>query len=154
MLDEGKKAPAFTLEDKDGEKVRLNGIESDYTIVYFYPKDNTPGCTTEAKEFSKDLGKFKKIGAEIIGISGGDNSTKEKFCGKHKLKVTLLSDPDFKVSDKYGVFGEKQFMGKKFKGIHRATFVLDKNKKVLKCYPKVKAAGHSKEVLDYLKSLK
>ena len=149
---EGKKAPAFTLENKDGEKVALKDIEADFTVLFFYPKDSTPGCTIEAKGFNKSLNTFAKNGVEVIGISGGDNSTKEKFCKKHSLKLDLLSDADFKVSKKYQSYGEKKFMGKTFEGIYRKTFVLDKNKKIIKAYDKVKPAEHPKEVLDFIKS--
>lgn len=153
LLKEGKKAPAFTLPDKDDVKHKLNEIDSKYTVLFFYPKDSTPGCTIEANEFTSDIKKFEKLDTKIIGISGGDSRTKSKFCEKHNLKTLLLSDTDFKISDKYGVYGEKQFMGKKFMGINRVTYVLDANKKVVKVYNKVKAKGHSKEVLDYIKQL-
>ena len=152
MIEEGKKAPAFALKDKDGKVHRLNGVEADFTVLFFYPKDNTPGCTIEAKSFSADVKKFQRQGAELIGISGGDEKTKEKFCNKHDLNVLLLSDSDFEVSKKYGVFGKKSFMGKTFQGIHRRTFVLDKTKKVIKVFEKVKPAVHSQEVLAFLES--
>jgi thioredoxin-dependent peroxiredoxin len=152
-LKEGGKAPSFSLQDKDGEVRKLGEGNFDYTVVYFYPKDNTPGCTIEAQEFSKQIKKFEKAGAAVIGISGGDEKSKIKFCTKHKLKVTLLSDPDFKVASKYGAYGPKTFMGKKFKGINRMTFVLNRHKKVLKIYDKVKAAGHAEEVLNFIKEL-
>ena len=147
---EGKKAPAFTLKDKEGISHALSKMDAPYLVVYFYPKDSTPGCTVEAKEFSKDLAKFKKLGAEIVGISGGDEETKAKFCSKHGLKVLLLSDPDFKVCEKYGVYGMKSFMGRKFKGIFRKTFVLNEKRRVIKQFDKVKPAEHSKEVLSFL----
>jgi len=153
-LKEGKRAPAFTLKDKDGTAHRLSDIDSDFVIVYFYPRDNTPGCTIQAKGFSKDRKKFEELGTEIIGISGGDESTKEKFCRKHKLQIPLLSDPDFKIAAKYGAYGAKQFMGKKFKGILRKTYILDEKKNIIKIYDKVKPITHSKEVRDFIKSLK
>ncbi|MCB0337093.1 MAG: peroxiredoxin, partial [Bdellovibrionales bacterium] len=114
---------------------------------------NTPGCTIEAKSFSKEQKKFKDLGVTLIGISGGDEKSKTKFCEKHKLKTLMLSDTDFKVADKYGVYGEKQFMGKTFMGISRVTYVLDANKKVIKRFDKVKPETHPKEVLAYLKEL-
>lgn len=150
---EGEKAPAFSLKDKDKNSVKLSSIDAQYTVVYFYPKDDTPGCTIEAKDFSAYLKQFKKLDTEVIGISGGDESSKEKFCNKHKLTVTLVSDPDFKVSTKYNAYGDKTFMGKKGKGIFRKTFILDKDKKVMKIYDKVKAEGHAEEVIEYIKSL-
>lgn len=153
LLKEGKKAPAFTLPDKDDVKHKLSEVDADYTVIFFYPKDSTPGCTIEANEFSADIKKFEKINTKIIGISGGDSKTKSKFCEKHNLKTLLLSDTDFKVADKYGVYGEKQFMGKKFMGINRVTYILGADKKVIKVYDKVKPKEHSKEVLEFIKSI-
>ena len=150
---EGKKAPMFTLADRNGEKLALKDVESDFTVLFFYPKDNTPGCTIEAKGFSDSLNKFTKKNIQVIGISGGDAKTKDKFCKKHSLKVNLLSDTDFKVAKKYQAFGEKKFMGRTFKGIYRHTFVLDKNKKVIKVFDKVKPAEHSREVLEFISSI-
>jgi len=149
-----KKSPTFKLKDKDGTIHELSKIKSDYTIVYFYPKDNTPGCTLEAKEFSKLLPEFKKLKTEIIGISGGDEKSKSKFCEKNRLSIILLSDPDFKVSTTFGVYGKKKFMGKEYFGISRTTFILDKNKKIIKIFENVKPIGHAKEVLEFIKSLK
>jgi len=151
---ENKKAPSFKLKNKDGKIISLNNIKSDYIVVYFYPKDNTSGCTIEAKMFSKDLNKFKKINTEIIGISGGDEKTKTRFVEKNNLKITLLSDPEFKVSTKYGVYGEKKMMGRTYMGIKRTTFILDKNKKIIKIFNKVKPLIHSKEVYDFIVNLK
>jgi peroxiredoxin Q/BCP len=150
-LEIGKKAPAFNLSDKDNNKVALKDITTDYTVVYFYPKDNTPGCTIEAHEFSKLNNEFKKANTTIIGISGGDEKTKKKFCEKNKLTITLLSDTDNKVGEKYGVFGEKKFMGRTYQGYNRITFILDKNKKVIQRYDKVKPLIHAKEVLEFIK---
>ena len=147
------KAPAFKLKDKDGFIHSLNQVESDFCVVYFYPKDNTPGCTIEAKAFNTALGKLNRMDAKIIGISGGDEKTKNAFCKKHGLKVTLLSDPDFKISKKYGVYGKKNFMGKVFNGILRKTFLLDKNKKILKIYHKVAPESHPAEILADIKNL-
>jgi len=151
---ENKKAPSFKLKNKDGKVISLNNIKSDYIVVYFYPKDNTSGCTIEAKMFSKDLNKFKKINTEIIGISGGDEKTKTRFVEKNNLKINLLSDPEFKVSTKYGVYGEKKMMGRTYMGIKRTTFILDKNKKIIKIFNKVKPLIHSKEVYDFIVNLK
>ena len=152
LLQTGKKAPAFNLPDKDGTKHRLSSFEEDYFVLFFYPKDNTPGCTIEANQFSAHEKKFSDLNTKVIGISGGDEKSKTKFCTKHKLKTLMLSDTDFGVSKKYGVFGPKQFMGKKYEGISRVTYVLDKNKKVIQVYEKVKPAVHAKEVLDFIKS--
>lgn len=147
------KAKNFTLKDKDGKEHALNDIKADYIILYFYPKDNTPGCTVEAIEFSKYLKEFEKLGAKIIGISGGDERSKKKFCEKHNLKVLLLSDPDFSVAKAYGAFGKKKFMGREYEGIYRYTFLLDKDKNIIKEYKKVKPAEHAKEVLRDIKEL-
>ena len=151
MLRVGNTATDFALNDKDGKMYKLKDIKSKYTVVYFYPKDNTPGCTIEAVEFSKDLNKFEALNVKIIGISGGNEKSKTKFIEKYKLKALLLSDPDFSVCKQYGVYGEKSFLGKKFVGIKRMSFLLDKNKKILKIYEKVKPAEHSKELLKDIK---
>ncbi|MCL4125346.1 UNVERIFIED_CONTAM: hypothetical protein GTU68_041339 [Idotea baltica] len=153
FIEEGKKAPVFSLKDKDGEIHKLKDIEEDYIVLFFYPRDNTPGCTIESVNFSKDINKYKKLNTKVIGISGGDEKTKTKFCTKHKLKALMLSDTDYKISEKYGVYGEKKFMGKKYLGISRVTFILDDKRKVIKVYDKVKPLVHSKEILEYLKSL-
>lgn len=153
MIEVGKKVPAFSLTNKDGEKIALKDIDTDYTVVYFYPKDNTPGCTLEGRGFEKLKDKFKKAGITVIGISGGTDKTKTSFCEKQGLNFPLLSDTDFAVSTKYGVYGEKKFMGRTFKGINRITFLLDKNKKVIKRYDKVKPISHPQEVLDDVKAL-
>jgi len=146
------KAPEFTLQDKDSKKHSLKDIKSDFVIVYFYPRDNTPGCTMEAIMFTKDLAKFKKLNTSIVGISGGDEKSKTKFCEKNKLKVTLLSDPDFKVCKKYKTYGKKKFMGREFMGIKRETFVLDKKHNIIKHYKTVKPTEHSKDLLDFIRS--
>lgn len=153
VLKENQKASDFALKDKDGKLHKLSDIKTDYTVIYFYPKDNTPGCTIEANEFTELINDFKKLNAEIIGISGGDEESKRKFCDKHNLKIALLSDPNFEISKKYEVYGEKSFLGKKFLGINRTTFVLDKNKKIIRVYENVKALGHAEEVLNFVKNL-
>ncbi len=154
MLKINDNAPDFYLKDKDGKTYSLKNIDSEYIVLYFYPKDDTSGCTIEAKEFTNDLNKFEKLNAEVIGISGGDENTKKKFCDKYNLKVLLLSDSDFSICKKYGVYGEKSFMGRKFLGIKRTTFVLDKNKIIVKIYENVKPEGHSEEILEFLVEIK
>ena len=148
----GRKAPAFKLKDKDGNIVSLSDFKGQSVVLFFYPKDNTPGCTIEAKGFSRDIKKFENKDAVIIGVSGGDEETKTKFCQKHKLKTILLSDPDFKISEKYGVYGPKKFMGKTYNGIQRTTFVINEDGKISKVFDKVKPPSHSKEVLSFLDS--
>ena len=154
MILTGKKVADFTLADKDGLMHTLSDIRTKYTVVYFYPKDNTPGCAIEAKRFSDALPQFKKLGATVIGISGGDAKTKEKFCDKHDLKLILLSDPDFKVASALECFGDKRFMGKSYKGIFRNSYLLDENKKVLISYEKVKPLSHVDQLINDIKNLK
>jgi peroxiredoxin Q/BCP len=147
-LKTGAKAPAFKLKDKKGVFHSLKSFKSDFKVIYFYPKDDTPGCTIEAKEFTKDLKKFNKVNAAVVGISGGDEKTKSHFCKKFKLKVSLLSDTDFKIAKKYGCYGKKSFMGKTYFGIFRKTFLLNGRDKILKIYDKVSPDIHPQEVLS------
>jgi peroxiredoxin Q/BCP len=149
----GQKAPDFSLKDRTGKDYSLKSFKGDFLVVYFYPKDNTPGCTTEAVRFNEDRAKFKKHKIDIVGISGGDEKSKEKFCTKHDLDLVLLSDTDFTVAKLYRSFGEKTFMGRKYKGIFRTTFILDKSRKVIKIFEKVSVNEHSAEVLEAVKSL-
>jgi peroxiredoxin Q/BCP len=151
---EGAKAPKFSLQDKDGKSYGVGKSKTDFTVLYFYPKDDTPGCTLEAKEFSKNLKSFMSRNAAVIGVSGGDNKSKEKFCKKYKLEVPLLSDSDFAVSRAYGVYGDKKFMGRVYKGIHRKTFIVDKAGVVARIFDSVKPEGHAEEVLEALDSLR
>ncbi len=144
----GDKAPDFELLDTYGKRVKLSDFKGRKVVLYFYPKDMTPGCTIEACSFSENYGKFKKKGAEILGVSADNQSSHEKFTDKHSLSFPLLSDIDKKVCKKYGVWKEKNFLGKKFMGIERTTFVIDKDGKIGKIFPKVKVVGHWKEVLD------
>ncbi len=153
MIKVGKKAIDFKLKDKDSKVWSLKNIKTKFTVIYFYPKDNTPGCTIEAIDFSKSMEKLKKASATVIGISGGNEKSKEKFCKKNNLSVLLLSDTDFEVSKKYGLYGEKKFMGRKYMGIFRTTLILDKNKKIIKIYENVKILGHTNEVLEFIKGI-
>ena len=149
----GSAAPDFALADRQGVVHSLNQVKSDFTVLFFYPKDDTPGCTIEANEFNAQLERFRAEKISVIGISGGDNKTKEKFCTKFGLTLPMLSDTDFSVATAYGVYGEKKFMGKTFNGIHRVTYVLDRAGKVLKVFEKVSPEGHAEEVFQYIKSL-
>lgn len=151
MLKEGDKVPTITLPDNTGKKWKLGSAKAKYTVLYFYPKDDTPGCTIEAKEFSSNLSKFKKENVEVVGISGGDSDSKEKFCKKHKLSVKLLADESLAVSKKFGVYGKKQFLGKSYMGIYRQTFVINQKGKVVKIFPNVKPETHPEEVLLFIK---
>ena len=152
LIKKGEKAPDFFLKDKDGKAHRLKNVKAEYVVLYFYPKDNTPGCTIEAQLFNRDLKEYDRLNAKIIGISGGDEKSKTRFCNDHGLNILLLSDTDFKIAEKYGVYGEKSFIGNKYMGISRVTFILDKNKNVIKVFTDVKPLVHSKEVLEFLKS--
>lgn len=154
MIKLNSKAPDFELEDKDGKKYSLKDFKEEYIVIYFYPKDSTPGCTIEAREFTKNLDEFKKENTIIIGISGGSNESKEEFCEKNDLKHILLTDADFSVSKKYDSFGERTFLGKKFTGIFRNTYLLDKKRNIVKIYENVNPFGHAKNVLNDIKSFK
>lgn len=148
MISEGQKVPSFELNDEEGKKVKSSDLKGKKHVIYFYPKDFTPGCTTEADEFSKDYKKFKNKGIEIIGISPDDVDSHKKFCDKMNIPYTLLADTDHKVSEQFGVWGKKKFMGREYMGVNRSTFLVDEKGKVFKVFPKVKPKGHSQEVLE------
>lgn len=143
----GKKAPKFKLPTNGGGDVALTDFSGKHLVLYFYPKDDTPGCTKEAIAFTEYLSKFKKAGAEIVGVSKDTVAKHDKFVEKHKLKVTLASDEDGKVCESYGVWVEKNMYGKKYMGIQRATFLIGPDGKIKKIWPKVKVAGHAEDVL-------
>jgi len=148
MISEGDLVPKFELEDSDGNKIKSTDLKGKKHVIYFYPKDFTPGCTTEADEFSKDYNKFKKSGIEIVGISPDDVNSHKKFCEKMGIRYVLLADTDKEVSKKFGVWAKKKFMGREYMGVIRSTFLVNEKGKIFKVFPKVKAAGHSKQVLD------
>ncbi len=150
----GAKAPKIELLDKDGETVKTAWSKSDFTVLFFYPKDSTPGCTIEANEFSDSLKSFQKRNVSVVGISGGDEKSKAKFCAKHSLEVCLVSDTDFEVSEAYGVYGVKKFMGRTFNGIHRKTFVVDSRGVIAHVFSTVKPEGHAAEVLGVVDELR
>ncbi len=148
MITEGDSVPKFELEDSDGNKVKSTDFKGKKHVIYFYPRDFTPGCTTEADEFSRDYKKFKKSGIDVLGISPDDVDSHKKFCKKMGIPYTLLADTNKEVSKKFGVWGKKKFMGREYMGIVRSTFLVNEKGKIFKAYPKVKAAGHAKQVLD------
>jgi peroxiredoxin Q/BCP len=153
MLEVGKKAPAFTLESSDGGKVKLSDLAGKIVVVYFYPRDNTPGCTIEANEFNAALPELKKLGAIVLGVSKDSIASHCKFRDKFGLGFALLSDPDGKVLESYGAWGDKVMYGKKMKGIIRSTVLIGKDGKVKQHWPKVSVKGHATEVLEAVKSL-
>ena len=154
MLEEGKKAPAFSGVDDKGNKVSLKDFSDKKVILYFYPKDMTPGCTTEACDFQESISKLKRNGAVVIGVSKDSVERHVKFKEKYSLKFPLIADEDGKICEKYGVWQKKKLYGKEFMGIVRSTFLIGENGKLLKVWPKVKVKGHVAEVLDAVKSFK
>jgi peroxiredoxin Q/BCP len=154
MIEVGEEAPRFCLPDKDDNKVCLKDFKGRWLVLYFYPKDNTSGCTLEAMHFTQALAAFKKMGAEIVGMSPDSPESHCKFADKHKLKVTLLSDVDHKVLESYGAWQKKKMYGKEFWGVIRSTFLLDPRGKIREAWRKVKVAGHVDEVKSRLAELK
>ena len=149
-LEAGKTAPKFTLTDQDGTKVSLAEFKGRKVVVYFYPKDNTPGCTKEACQFNDNLKAFDKADVAVIGISPDSADKHTKFREKYKLRFPLLSDPDRKVMEKYGAFGEKMMYGKKVLGVIRSTFLIDEAGKIERAWYAVRADGHAAKVLETL----
>ncbi len=144
---EGKKAPAISLLDQDSKKISLKDFLGSYVLVFFYPRDLTPGCTTEACNFRDNITALKDLNVQVIGISCDDVSSHRKFADKHDLNFPLLADTEKKVVEKYGVWVEKSMYGKKFMGIQRDSFLIDPQGKIIKHYKKVKPAKHVEEVL-------
>jgi thioredoxin-dependent peroxiredoxin len=152
MVEEGAPAPDFTLMSDSGEPVTLSSLRGKPVILYFYPKDNTPGCTTEACEFRDAYDVFRDRGAEILGVSPDSEASHVKFKSKYQLPFTLLADPEHEVAEKYGVWGERSFAGKKYLGINRSTFVIDADGNVARAMMGIKPAGHAEEVIEALPS--
>ena len=150
QLTEGMKAPDFELLDQDGKAHKLSDYKGKKIVLYFYPKDSTPGCTIEACNFRDDESSYKKKGAVIIGVSTDDEKSHKKFSGNKKLNFTLLADTGKKVVEKYGVWKQKSFMGKKYMGISRETFLIDEKGKIMKHFDEVNVKNHSKEILEML----
>lgn len=151
MLNVGDKAPNFTLPDKDGNLVSLSDFLGKKVVVYFYPKDNTPGCTKQACGFSENIEEFKKNNTVILGISKDSQKAHQNFTEKQNLKITLLSDVERQAIEAYGVWQEKKLYGKVSMGIVRTTFVIDENGNIEKIFDKVKAAQNPEETLQYIK---
>ena len=149
----GKKAPMFTAEIEEGKKLALKDLIGKWIVLYFYPKDNTPGCTKEACSFRDNLSELTKLGAEVVGVSPDTIKSHEKFKTKFNLNFNLVSDPDKKICEKYGVIGEKNMFGKKIKGVIRSTFIIDPKGKIRHIYKRVKVAGHTEAVMEKLKEL-
>ena len=147
MIQEGRKAPAFNLPSSTGGKLALKDLAGKYVVLYFYPKDNTPGCTTEANDFNKALRKLKARDAVVVGVSKDSIESHCKFADKYDLDFPLLSDPDGKMLEKYGAWGEKNMYGKKSMGIIRSTVLIGPDGKVIKHFPKVSVKGHVDAVL-------
>ena len=152
MLEAGTKAPEFTLPDKDGNAVSLADFAGKKVVLYFYPKDNTPGCTRQACAFAGAYEEFKKINAVVIGISKDSAASHRKFAEKHGLPFILLSDPELTAIQAYGVWQEKKLYGKVSMGVVRSTFVIDENGMIEKVMPKVKPDTNAAEILAYLKA--
>jgi len=150
MLKPGDLAPDFELEADAGEKVRLSDHRGKKVVLYFYPKDNTPGCTTEACEFRDRQPKLNRRGAVVLGISPDSIASHQKFKKKYALPFTLLADPDHSVAEAYGAWGEKKMYGKTYEGILRTTFVVDEDGRIEHVFQKVKPKGHGDQVLDVL----
>jgi peroxiredoxin Q/BCP len=144
---EGTIAPNFTATDANGDTVRLKDLRGQKVVLYFYPKDDTPGCTREACAFRDEFADFKKRDIKLLGVSVDSEASHKKFTAKYKLPFTLLSDPDHSIADAYGVYGEKKFMGRTYMGVKRMTFLIDEKGKIKKVFEKVKPEEHARDVL-------
>lgn len=153
MIQVGKKAPAFNLASSEGGKVRLSELAGKIVVVYFYPRDSTSGCTLEAQDFTAKIEDFKSAGAVVFGVSKDSIESHCKFRDKYKLAVPLLSDPDGKMLEAYGAWGDKVLYGKKSKGIIRSTVLIGTDGKVVKHWPKVTVKGHADAVLAAVNEL-
>jgi peroxiredoxin Q/BCP len=153
LIDPGKKAPAFTLKDQDGTTHKLSDYAGKPVVLYFYPKDDTPGCTKESCAFRDNLPHFKKSKAAVFGLSILDEKSKKKFADKFDLNFPLLADADHAVAEKYGVWQEKSLYGRKFMGIARTTYLIGADGKVARRWDNVKVDGHAEEVLAAVKDL-
>ena len=148
MLKEGSAAPAFNTKDAEGRTVQLKDYRGQKVVLYFYPKDDTPGCTKEACSFRDAFADFKKRGINVLGVSVNNEASHQKFAQKYKLPFTLLTDTDHSISERYESYGEKKFMGRTYMGIKRNTFLIDEKGKIKRVFEKVKPEEHAAEVLE------
>ena len=153
MLKINSKAPSFIVPSTTNNKYSLKGSIGKYVVLYFYPKDDTPGCTIETNDFNKLLSKFQKLDCEVYGVSKDNLKSHGKFRDKYKIKFDLLADEEIKVLKKYKVWGKKKFMGREFMGIIRSTYLIDKKGKIIKIWNNVKVKDHAKEVLETLQNI-
>ncbi len=153
MLHDGDKAPNFELPTESGDKLKLSRLKGKPVVLYFYPKDDTSGCTAEAKDFSRLASDFRKAGAEVVGVSPDSVESHQKFSRKYDLDVRLAADADKSVATAYGVWVEKSMYGRKYMGVERSTFLIDKSGRVARSWPKVKVPGHAAEVLAAVQAL-
>jgi len=153
MLEAGDRAPSFTLPDQDGEKVSLSKLKGETVVLYFYPRADTPGCTTQACGIRDRSAEYKEAGARVIGISPDEVEAVGKFAGKFDLGFTLLADADHAVAEKYGAWVEKSMYGKKYMGVQRATFIIGPDGKIAEVFPKVSPKTHDDIVLKALGEL-
>jgi peroxiredoxin Q/BCP len=151
-LTAGMKAPTFELTDDEGKVHKLSDYSGQTIVVYFYPKDNTTGCTKEACSFRDSYADFEAADVDVIGISPDSEKSHSNFKTKYELPFTLLSDPEHKVCDAYGVWGPKKFMGREYEGVYRTTFIIDPEGKIKKVFENVKPTDHSLEVLEAVKA--
>ena len=150
MVEEGDPAPDFELRTDDGETVRLSALHGKPVVLYFYPRDDTPGCTTEACEFRDAYDRFRERGVEILGVSPDTEASHRKFKTKYELPFTLLADPDHEAAEAYGVWKEKRQYGRTYQGVERSTFIVDAEGNVARAMRGIKAAGHAAQVLETL----
>jgi thioredoxin-dependent peroxiredoxin len=153
MLEPGDGAPAFTLPDQNGDKDKLTDLKGETVVVYFYPRAETPGCTTQACGIRDRGAEYRELGATVLGISPDEPGALRKFADNQKLDFTLLSDPDHEVADKYGAWGEKSMYGKKYMGVLRSTFIVDPKGKIARVFPKVQPKKHDGLILKALAEL-